>query len=83
MSKVYTYDLVGKKEVVLQDGRRMLQCCFTVPDKSFEGLYVEKAYVSPEVVTLLSDDCLFEVGCKCKIFWQRNSYFVDELLVVG
>ena len=84
MANVYTFELVGKKTVKMEKSdKEVIQCCFTAPDKEFEGLYVEKALVLPEVITLLNDDCLFEVGCKCKIFWERNSYRVAELLVVG
>lgn len=84
MATIYTYELVGKKTVKMEkSNEEVIQCCFTAPDKEFEGLYVEKALVPPEVITLVNDEVLFEVGCKCKIFWERNSYRVAELMVVG
>lgn len=84
MATTYTYELVGKKKVKMEkSNEEVLQCCFTAPDKDFEGLYVEKAIVPPEVITLANDECLFEIGCKCKIFWERNSYRVAELMVIG
>lgn len=84
MAAIYTYELVGKKNVKMEKtNEEVIQCCFIAPDESFEGYYVEKALVAPEAITFVSSDTPFKIGCKCKIFWERNSYRVNELLVVG
>lgn len=87
MSKSLTYEVVGIREVVYTEGeykgQKFYQLCFIAENPEFLGMYVEKGTVHSDNITCLTPDLVFGLNCKCKIIWEKNSYKVQELFVIG
>ena len=87
MSKSLTYELVGLREVVYTEGefkgQKFYQCCFICENPEFVGIYVEKGTVHSDNITCFNDSATFGLNCKCKIIWEKNSYKIQELFVIG
>lgn len=67
-------------------GRSIIQLCFLTEKEDFEGFYVEKATCYPENVSYSSPELEARgvvLNAQCKIFWERNSYRIEELFIIA
>ena len=80
MAKTLTYELVGFNRATKDNGEAFYQCCFIAEKEGFEGIYVEKGTVAPDKITSISGNDDIGLNRKCKIFWEKNSYRIEELM---
>lgn len=67
-------------------GRDIIQLCFLTEKEAFDGFYVEKATCYPENVSYSSPELEVRgvvLNAQCKIFWERNSYRIEELFIIA
>lgn len=81
------YEICGlrftKEEKTNKD---VFQLCFLIEKDGFDGFYVEKATVYPANVSYASPELEKRgvvLNAQCKIFWERNSYRIEELFIIA